>query len=74
MIKTLLLLTALEQVERGNISLDDLHVLSESDKYVGITGLPARTLQFVEEGTVYTLEELLSLMVGISDNGHEHTV
>ena len=69
MIKTLLLLTALEQVERGNISLDDLHVLSESDKYVGDNRVAgAGTLQFVEEGTVYTLEELLSLMVGISDN------
>lgn len=69
MIKTLLLLTALEQAGRGKISLDDTHVLSENDKYVGETQVAgAGTLQFAEEGTVYTLEELLSLMVGISDN------
>ncbi len=69
MIKTLLLLTALEQVDRGRVSLDDTHTLAERDKYAGETRVTGSgTLQYAEPGTVYTFEELLSLMVGVSDN------
>ncbi len=69
MIKTLLLLTALEQVKQGGVSLEDTHVLAGNDQFVGETRVAgAGLLQFAAEGTVYTLEELLSLMVGFSDN------
>jgi beta-lactamase class A len=69
MIKTLLLLAALEQVEQGRLSLSGTHTLSEADKYAGSTFVSGSgILQFVGAGTVYTLEELLSLMVGASDN------
>ncbi len=69
LIKTLLLLAALEQAEQGKISLDDTHELSESDKYVGETRVDGTgTLQFAASGSVYALDELLTLMVSISDN------
>ena len=69
MIKTLLLLTALEQVDRARVSLDDIYTLAEEDKYAGETRVTGSgTLQYAEPGTVYTFEELLSLMVGVSDN------
>jgi len=69
MIKTLLLLAALEQVDRGRIGLDDPYTLAEKDKYVGETRVTGSgTLQYAAPGTVFTFEELLSLMVGVSDN------
>lgn len=69
MIKTLLLLAALEQEDRGCLSLQETHVLTESDKYAGTTRVAgAGILQYVPAGSSYTLEELLALMVGLSDN------
>lgn len=69
MIKTLLLLTALEKIESGSMSLEDIYFLKEKDKSAG--GTPVKgsgILQFAEVGTVYTVKELLRLMISISDN------
>ncbi len=69
MIKTLLLLAALEQLERGNISLGDLYTLKESDKYAGETPVAGTgLLQFAAAGSSYRLEILLGLMMALSDN------
>ena len=69
MIKTLLLLAVLEQVEQGRLSLDRTHTLRESDKFAGKTPVAGTgVLQFAEEGSSYTLEELLALMIILSDN------
>jgi beta-lactamase class A len=69
MIKTLLLLTALELAEEGPLSLQELHYLSDQDRYAGTTPVTGSgVLQFAETGSVFTLEELLRLMVSISDN------
>lgn len=69
MIKTLLLLTVLKEVDEGRISLHDTHLLSERDKYIGETPVTgAGTLQFAEAGTLHSVEELLALMVSLSDN------
>lgn len=69
MIKTLLLLAALEQLEQGSLSLGALHELRESDRYAG--GVPVAgtgVLQFAAAGSSYTFEELLTLMMALSDN------
>jgi beta-lactamase class A len=69
MIKTLLLLATLKQVETGRLSFQDTHTLSDQDKYAGETPVTGTgTLQFAEPGTVISLDELLSLMITISDN------
>ncbi len=69
MIKTLYLLAALEQVDRGALTLQETYRLEEGDKYAGNTPVTGSgLLQFVPAGNLYTLEELLSLMVSISDN------
>lgn len=69
MIKTLLLLTALEQADQGRLSLDSSYCLKESDKYNGNTPVTGTgILQFADAGSLYTLEELLALMVSLSDN------
>ena len=69
LIKSLILLTALEQVHRGNLSLEDTYLLTAADKYAGDTPVTGSgTLQFAPEGNIYTVEELLALMVGLSDN------
>lgn len=69
MIKTLLLLTALEQAERGKFSLESPYRLKESDKYAGGTRVTGTgILQFAGAGSRYTFEELLALMVSLSDN------
>lgn len=69
MIKTLLLLTALDRVERGHLSLQELHYLSDQDRYAGNTPVTGSgVLQYAETGSAFTLEELLNLMVSISDN------
>ncbi len=69
MIKTLLLLAALEQVEQGKLSLESPYVLQESDKYAGKTPVTGTgILQFVTAGNIYTFEELLGLMSSLSDN------
>lgn len=69
MIKTLLLLAALEQVEQGKLLLESSYVLHESDKYAGRTPVTGTgTLQFAAAGSVYTFEELLRLMISLSDN------
>lgn len=69
MIKTLLLLTVLKQADRGDISLAESYLLSESDKYVGETAVAgAGRLQFAANGTAHSIEELLSLMISLSDN------
>lgn len=69
MIKTLLLLTALEQAEQGFFSLAETHRLEERDKYCGDTRVAGTgILQYTGVGTPYTFEELLYLMVSRSDN------
>lgn len=69
MIKILLMMAILEQVETGMVSLHDIHLLTEADKFVGDTPVSGSgTLQFAEPGTELTVDELLSLMVTISDN------
>ncbi len=69
LIKSLLLLTALEQVHRGNLSLEDTYLLTAADKYAGGTPVTGTgILQFAAEGNIYTVEELLELMVSLSDN------
>lgn len=69
MIKTLLLLAALEQLERENISLGTLYTLEESDKFAGKTPVAGTgLLQFAAAGSSYRLEELLGLMMALSDN------
>ncbi len=69
LIKTLYLLAALEQVDRGNLSLQQTYMLTEQHKYAGGTPVTGTgLLQFAPNGTSYSLEELLSLMVSKSDN------
>ncbi len=69
MIKTLFLMTALDEVEKGELSLDATYALEEDDKFVNdkpVTG--SGTMQFDEPGKEFTIEEILHLMVSISDN------
>jgi beta-lactamase class A len=69
MIKTLFLLTALDDVEEGELSLDETYTLQEEDKMINdkpVTG--SGTMQNDEPGKEYTIEEVLHLMVSISDN------
>lgn len=69
MIKTLLLLAALEQAEQGNLLLERPYLLKESDKYAGKTPVAGTgILQFAAAGGNYTLAELLYLMIALSDN------
>lgn len=69
MIKTLLLLTALEQAGQGYFPLEKAHRLSEKDKYCGgIRVVGTGVLQYAKAGTLYTFEELINLMVSLSDN------
>ncbi|MEW5786079.1 MAG: serine hydrolase [Bacillota bacterium] len=69
LIKLLLLLVVLEQLERGRLSLDDTHTLSEADLYAGSTLVTGSgVLQFAKTGTCFTLAELLAKMISISDN------
>lgn len=69
LIKMLYFLTALERLERGVLSLTDRHILREEDKYAGTTKVAGSgSLQFAEAGSVYTVKELLSLMISASDN------
>lgn len=69
MIKTLLLLAALEQVEQGELSLDQVYIVTQKDKYAGDTPVTGSgIIQFAAAETGYTLEQLLSLMVSVSDN------
>jgi len=69
LIKTLYLLAALEQVERGNLSLQTNYVLEEKDKFAGGTPVTGSgLLQIAPAGSSYSLEELLLLMVSVSDN------
>ena len=69
MIKTLLLLTALEQAEKGNLLLEESYELRESDKYAGGTRVAGTgILQYARAGSCYSYEELLALMIGLSDN------
>lgn len=69
MIKTLLLLAALHGLEEGRLSLQELHYLCEQDRYAGGTRVAGSgILQYAENGSAYTFQELLSLMVSFSDN------
>lgn len=69
LIKMLLLLTALMQAEQGNLSLEKPCRLAEIDKYAGETQvLGTGVLQFARAGSIYTLENLLGLMISLSDN------
>lgn len=69
MIKTLFLLAALEKVEEGELSLDETYTLEEKDKFINekpVTG--SGTMKFEEPGKKFTVEEILHLMISISDN------
>lgn len=69
LIKTLILLAALEQVEQDRLSLTGRYTLREEDRFAGtvpVTG--AGIVRLAAAGTAYTFEELLSLMIAISDN------
>jgi beta-lactamase class A len=69
MIKTLFLLTALQEVEEDELSLDETYTLQEEDKYMNGTPVTGNgTMQEDEPGKEYTIEEILHLMVSISDN------
>ncbi len=69
LIKTLYLLAALEEIEKGNLSLQQVYPLTEPEKYAGGTPVTGTgILQFAPTGSSYSLEELLSLMIGLSDN------
>ncbi len=69
MIKILLLLTALDQAEKGNFLLGETYELRESDRYAGRTRVAGTgILQFAGAGSFYSFEELLTLMVSLSDN------
>ncbi|MBS4031786.1 MAG: serine hydrolase [Clostridiales bacterium] len=69
MIKSLFLLAALEKVKEGELSLDETYTLKEEDKYMNdkpVTG--SGTMQNEEPGKEFRVEEILHLMVSISDN------
>ncbi|QGU00455.1 hypothetical protein SYNTR_1861 [Candidatus Syntrophocurvum alkaliphilum] len=67
--KVLNLLCYLEEVERGNKYLNSTYKLKESDKYIDEEKVAGTgSLQHQEEGTSYTFDRLLSLMISISDN------
>lgn len=69
LIKILLLLTVLMQAEQGKLSLEEPCRLAEIDKYAGETQvLGTGVLQFARTGSIYTLEDLLLLMISFSDN------
>ncbi len=69
MIKNLILVSALQEVERKRISLDESFQLRQEDKYEGDTPVTGTgVLQFSAAGEKYTLEELLILMIAESDN------
>lgn len=69
MIKTLLLLAALERAGRGEFLLEKAHHLQESDRYAGRTPVGGTgILQFAAAGSSCTLGELLRLMIALSDN------
>lgn len=63
MIKLVILAEAFDQVSCGDLSLDTLKTIRQSD-VVGGTGI----LQFSGVGTVVTIEELARLMIAESDN------
>lgn len=62
-IKIPILLTLLETVEKGELSLDSTHVLKSQDKVGG-----AGELQFVPDGSELTFRFLAREMIRISDN------
>ncbi len=67
--KVLYMLTFLEEAQAGNLQLQNTYTLKPGDKYargtwVGGTG----TLQYQNNGSKYSYEKLLSLMISISDN------
>jgi len=69
LIKVLFMLTAFEQVSEGRLDLNETYTLKESDKYVKDTFVSGTgILQFEETGNIYTLEELIELMISKSDN------
>ena len=69
-IKTFYMLAYLEEVKKGNRNLRDVHIFTNEDKYgspgsrIGGSG----RLQQAKPGTKYPWEELLCLMIRISDN------
>ena len=69
LIKVLYLCTYLEEVEKGNLSLNTVHTLTKNDKYAaGNKVVGTGTLQYQKEGNKYSFETLLSYMISISDN------
>lgn len=69
LIKTLVLLVFLEEVNHGRQSLDNLHILEKRDLYAGGNRVRGTGfLQHQQPGIQYAHWELLSLMISESDN------
>ncbi len=69
LIKTLVLLVFLDEVNQGRQSLDNLHVLEKQDHYAdGNRVKGTGFLRFQPPGIEYAHWELLSLMISESDN------
>ncbi|MDQ2087194.1 serine hydrolase [Herbivorax sp. ANBcel31] len=67
--KTLNLLCFLEEVQAGNLDLESIYKLEESDKFVNDSEvIGAGNLRFEDEGTEYTYRSILNRMVSSSDN------
>lgn len=67
--KVVNLLCFLEEVKAGNLDLKSTYALKESDKHVNrykVTG--TGNLQYEANGSKYTYGDILSRMIGISDN------
>lgn len=63
MIKVPLLFEALKQVQQGKVSLEKRYLLQTAEKVGG-----AGVLQLLDEGLNLTLQDLLFLMITVSDN------
>ena len=69
LIKMLFLLTALKQIEKEALFLDDSYLITGEDKYAGGVQVEGSgILKYAKNGSIYSVEELLFLMVSISDN------
>lgn len=67
--KTLNLLCFLEEVQIGNLNLNSIYTLEESDKYVNESEVVGSgNIRFEDEGTEYTYKDILKRMVSLSDN------
>lgn len=67
--KVLYMLGFMEEVQAGNLKLQNTYTLKQSDKYVRGTRVGGTgTLQYQNNGNKYSYDKLLSLMISISDN------